>query len=269
MPWMSRRPRCVRKTGSWPLGPKMLELARDRSAGAHPYLTTPRHTGEARATLGSGPLLAPEQMVVLDPDLTTARATARHALARYLALPNYSNNLKRLGFGDADLADGGSDRLVDGIVACGDIAAIAAGQRTPGGRGRPRVPAGAHRHAGRLSHRAVARADRHRLRSEFLITGISSWWLVESVGTIRRASSRSRKAPLAAASMAVQAMASAPSRSGGIGRCGDAGGGELRLVVDRSAGVDADQRVDGGDGQRDVGHVGGEGGQRGAPRRRG
>jgi probable F420-dependent oxidoreductase len=108
------------------LGPKMLELARDRSAGAHPYLTTPRHTGEARATLGSGPLLAPEQMVVLDPDLTTAHATARHALARYLALPNYTNNLKRLGFGDADLADGGSDRLVDGIVACGDIAAIAA-----------------------------------------------------------------------------------------------------------------------------------------------
>lgn len=108
------------------LGPKMLELARDRSAGAHPYLTTPRHTSEARATLGSGPLLAPEQMVVLDPDLARARTTARQALARYLALPNYSNNLKRLGFGDADLAEGGSDRLVDGIVACGDIAAIAA-----------------------------------------------------------------------------------------------------------------------------------------------
>jgi probable F420-dependent oxidoreductase len=107
------------------LGPKMLELARDRSAGAHPYLTTPRHTSEARGTLGAGPLLAPEQMVVLDPDLSSARAVARKALARYLLLPNYTNNLKRLGFGDADLADGGSDRLVDGIVACGDIAAIA------------------------------------------------------------------------------------------------------------------------------------------------
>ena len=125
------------------LGPKMLELARDRSAGAHPYLTTPRHTGEARATLGSGPLLAPEQMVVLDPDLTSARATARHALARYLALPNYTNNLKRLGFGDADLADGGSRpprrrdrRLRRHRRHC------RAGQRTPGCRGRPRVPAG-------------------------------------------------------------------------------------------------------------------------------
>jgi probable F420-dependent oxidoreductase len=107
------------------LGPKMLELARDRSAGAHPYLTTPRHTSEARATLGAGPLLAPEQMVVLDADLSSARAVARKALARYLELPNYTNNLKRLGFGDADLADGGNDRLVDGIVACGDIAAIA------------------------------------------------------------------------------------------------------------------------------------------------
>ncbi|MGA7419279.1 MAG: LLM class F420-dependent oxidoreductase [Acidimicrobiales bacterium] len=107
------------------LGPKMLELARDRSAGAHPYLTTPKHTGEARSTLGAGPLLAPEQMVVLDPDPSSARAVARQTLSRYLLLPNYTNNLKRLGFSEADLADGGSDHLVDGIIAWGDIAAIA------------------------------------------------------------------------------------------------------------------------------------------------
>ena len=107
------------------LGPKMLELARDRSAGAHPYLTTPKHTGEARSTLGTGPLLAPEQMVVLDADPANARTVARKALARYLEQPNYTNNLKRLGFTDADLADGGSDHLVDGIIAWGDIAAVA------------------------------------------------------------------------------------------------------------------------------------------------
>jgi probable F420-dependent oxidoreductase len=107
------------------LGPKMLELARDRSAGAHPYLTTPKHTAEARSTLGTGPLLAPEQKVILETDPSTARAVARQTLSRYLALPNYTNNLKRLGFSDADLADEGSDHLVDGIVAWGDIAAIA------------------------------------------------------------------------------------------------------------------------------------------------
>jgi probable F420-dependent oxidoreductase len=107
------------------LGPKMLELARDRSAGAHPYLTTPKHTGEARAALGTGPLLAPEQMVILETDPSAARSVGRQALSRYLALPNYTNNLKRLGFTEADLADGGSDHLVDGIIAWGDIAAIA------------------------------------------------------------------------------------------------------------------------------------------------
>jgi probable F420-dependent oxidoreductase len=107
------------------LGPKMLELARDRSAGAHPYLTTPKHTGEARAVLGTGPLLAPEQMVVLEADPSAARAVGRQTLSRYLALPNYTNNLRRLGFTEADLAEKGSDRLVDGIIAWGDIAAIA------------------------------------------------------------------------------------------------------------------------------------------------
>lgn len=107
------------------LGPKMLELARDRSAGAHPYLTTPEHTRRARSILGEGPSLAPEQMVVLETDPTIARDIARKTLALYLQLPNYTNNMLRSGFTDADLADGGSDRLIDGHVAWGGVEAIA------------------------------------------------------------------------------------------------------------------------------------------------
>jgi probable F420-dependent oxidoreductase len=103
------------------LGPKMLELARDRASGAHPYLVPPEHTAIARAVLGDGPLLAPEQMVVLDTEPASARATARAALAVYLpGLPNYASNLRRLGFDDDDFADGLSDRLVDAVVAWGD-----------------------------------------------------------------------------------------------------------------------------------------------------
>jgi probable F420-dependent oxidoreductase len=107
------------------LGPKMLELARDRSRGAHPYLVTPEHTAEARSTLGAGPLLAPEQHVVLETDPARAREAARSGLAIYLSLPNYVGNWLRLGFTEADVADGGSDRLVDHVVAWGDEAAIA------------------------------------------------------------------------------------------------------------------------------------------------
>jgi probable F420-dependent oxidoreductase len=118
------------------LGPKMLELARDRSAGAHPYLTTPEHTRWARTVLGEGPLLAPEQMVVLESDPTAARAVARTMLALYLQLPNYTNNMLRFGFTEVDLADGGSDRLIDGHIAWGGIEAIA-------GRVREHLDAGA------------------------------------------------------------------------------------------------------------------------------
>jgi probable F420-dependent oxidoreductase len=107
------------------LGPKMLELARDRSAGAHPYLTTPEHTQRARSVLGEGPLLAPEQMVVMETDPTIARDIARKSLALYLRLPNYTNNMLSCGFTEADLADGGSDRLVDGHIAWGGLEAIA------------------------------------------------------------------------------------------------------------------------------------------------
>ncbi len=116
------------------LGPRMLALAAERGAGAHPYLVPVEHTPVARATLdeaaaGVGrprPLLAPEQACVLETDPAEARRIARDHMARYLALPNYTNNLRRLGWGDADLDGGGSDRLVDAIVAWGTVDAIAA-----------------------------------------------------------------------------------------------------------------------------------------------
>ncbi|MEW2446093.1 LLM class F420-dependent oxidoreductase [Streptomyces parvulus] len=106
------------------LGPKMLDLSRDRAAGAIPYLVTPEHTAQARERLGEGPLLAPEFKVVLDSDPTRARATARAYLGRYLALPNYTKNFLNLGFTDADVADGGSDRLIDAVFAWGDEATV-------------------------------------------------------------------------------------------------------------------------------------------------
>jgi probable F420-dependent oxidoreductase len=106
------------------LGPKMLELARDRTQGAHPYLTTPEHTRHARAILGDGPLLAPEQAFVLESDPEQARAIARNHLEYYLTLPNYRNNWLRSGFEPNDVAEGGSDRLVDALVAWGDEGAV-------------------------------------------------------------------------------------------------------------------------------------------------
>ncbi|GGL71358.1 LLM class F420-dependent oxidoreductase [Streptomyces fumigatiscleroticus] len=102
------------------LGPKTLELARDRAAGAIPYLVTPEHTARARQILGEGPLLAPELKVVLEPDPARARSLARDYLAMYLALPNYTNNFLRLGFAEEDLTDGGSDRLIDAVFAWGE-----------------------------------------------------------------------------------------------------------------------------------------------------
>lgn len=108
------------------LGPKMLELAATRTAGAHPYFTTPEHTATAREVMGAEALLAPEQMCVLNTDADEARAIARKNMAVYLSLPNYANNLKRLGFTDADIDDGATDRLVDAIVVWGDEDAIAA-----------------------------------------------------------------------------------------------------------------------------------------------
>jgi probable F420-dependent oxidoreductase len=108
------------------LGPKVLRLAADRTAGAHPYLVTPEHTTRARELIGTQALLAPEQHIVLDPDRTRGRELARSALQYYLGLTNYTANWRRLGFTEDDLADGGSDRLVDGLVALGDAREVAA-----------------------------------------------------------------------------------------------------------------------------------------------
>jgi len=107
------------------LGPRMVELARRRSAGAHPYLVTPEHTAITRERLGERPVVAVEQGVVLEPDRDAARELARQHLSFYLTAPNYTNNWKRIGFTDDDLAGGGSDRLVDALYARGDEAAIA------------------------------------------------------------------------------------------------------------------------------------------------
>jgi probable F420-dependent oxidoreductase len=106
------------------LGPRMLELSRERTAGAHPYLVTPEHTRRAREILGPDRILATEQAVVLETDPARARALARQHLAVYLRAPNYTNNWLRLGFTEDDLADGGSDRLVDALVAWGDARVI-------------------------------------------------------------------------------------------------------------------------------------------------
>ena len=108
------------------LGPRMLSLARARAGAAHPYLVPPEHTELARRILGSGPVLAPEQAVLLDTDRRRGRERARAFVSDYLGLPNYVRNLRRLGFGDDDLHGGGSDRLVDALVARGDEEAIAA-----------------------------------------------------------------------------------------------------------------------------------------------
>lgn len=108
------------------LGPKMLDLAGERSLGSHPYFIGVEHTRFARERLGSGHLLAPEVACVVDTDVERARATARDYASFYLRLSNYTNNLRRFGFGDRDFADGGSDRLIDLVVPHGSAADIAA-----------------------------------------------------------------------------------------------------------------------------------------------
>lgn len=107
------------------LGPKMLELSATQANGAHPYFSTPDHTATARKVMGPDALLAPEQMVVLETDPTEARRIARAGMKIYLGLPNYYNNLRRSGFDESDWSDGGSDRLVDAVVAWGTEAQIA------------------------------------------------------------------------------------------------------------------------------------------------
>ena len=103
------------------LGPKMLKLSATKASGAHPYFVPVEHTADARAIMGPDALLAPEQMVVLESDPAKAREIARTGMSIYLRAPNYVNNLKRYGFTDDDVANGGSDRLVDAIVAWGGV----------------------------------------------------------------------------------------------------------------------------------------------------
>lgn len=109
------------------LGPKVLEIAAQRTAGAHPYLTTPRHTRLARDVVGSEGLLAPEQKAILEIDPDRARAEARKTVDRYLRLVNYRSNLLREGWRENDLEDGGSDALVDELVLHGDPESVANG----------------------------------------------------------------------------------------------------------------------------------------------
>ncbi len=106
------------------LGPQMLRLSAERTLGAHSYFVPMEHTTVARKELGAAPLLAVEQAAVLNEDPVAARGIARRHMKRYLELDNYVNNLRRLGWGDADLAEGGSDKLVDAIVAWGGTGAI-------------------------------------------------------------------------------------------------------------------------------------------------
>jgi probable F420-dependent oxidoreductase len=107
------------------LGPKMLALAAERTAGAHPYLVTTEQTAWARGILGDGPLLAPEQGFVIETDPASARTSARAFLKTYLRLENYRTSWRRLGFGDEDFGDGGSDRLVDELIPWGNAEQVA------------------------------------------------------------------------------------------------------------------------------------------------
>lgn len=107
------------------LGPKMLDLAARRSLGTHTYFVTPEHTRFAREQVGPDALVAPELAVVVEPDDEAARAIAREYAALYLARSNYTRNLLRFGFTERDVADGGSDRLIDAVVPHGSAPAVA------------------------------------------------------------------------------------------------------------------------------------------------
>jgi probable F420-dependent oxidoreductase len=121
------------------LGPRMLELAAERADGAHPYFVPVEHTPFARRHLGPEPCLAVEQTAVLTTDMAEGRRIARAFAKHYLAQPNYANNLRRLGWGEADVAGEGSDRLIDAVIAIGDVDAIVARVRAHLGAGADHV----------------------------------------------------------------------------------------------------------------------------------
>ena len=107
------------------LGPRMLELSRERASGAHPYFVPVEHTAAAREVLGPHAFLAPEQLCVLETDADAARSIGREFMSHYLSLPNYANNLKRFGWTDEDMTQPYPDRFVDALVAWGGVEAIA------------------------------------------------------------------------------------------------------------------------------------------------
>ena len=150
------------------LGPKMLQLSAEAAAGAHPYFVPPEHTAIARQVMGPDAALYPEQMVVLDTDAAAARSLARKNMALYLRLPNYTNNLLRLGFEQSDI-DGGpgggpSDRLVDAIVVWGTPEQVTV-------RVREHFDAGAdHMSVQVLADGAVATADGWRILAPLLLS---------------------------------------------------------------------------------------------------
>jgi len=121
------------------LGPKMLDLARGNAGGAHTYFVTPRHTSAAREALGTDALLAAEVAVVVEPDAETARKIAREYARAYLGLTNYTANLRRFGYTDQDVADGGSDRLIDAVIPHGTAEAVADALRAHLGAGADHV----------------------------------------------------------------------------------------------------------------------------------
>lgn len=120
-PYTAERPPVPVRRVLAALGPKMLRLSAEAADGAHPYFVTPEHTASARETLGAGPLLCPEQAVVLETDPDRARQVGRLYTSVYLSQPNYVRNLVRLGFDEADLSDGGTDAVVDALVAWGSV----------------------------------------------------------------------------------------------------------------------------------------------------
>ena len=121
------------------LGPRMLELAAERADGAHPYFVPVEHTPMARKTLGAEPCLAVEMTAVLSTEADAARRIGRGFARHYLALPNYANNLRRLGWSDDDVANDGSDRLIDAVIAWGDVDAIVGRVRAHLARGADHV----------------------------------------------------------------------------------------------------------------------------------
>jgi probable F420-dependent oxidoreductase len=125
-PYIAERPATPVRRVLAALGPKMLKLAAEKVDGAHPYFVTPDHTARARVTLGDGPLLCPEQAVVLETDPAKAREVGRAYTSVYLSQPNYVNNVLRLGWSEKDLGSGGTDAFVDALVAWGDVEQIVA-----------------------------------------------------------------------------------------------------------------------------------------------